>query len=282
MSKKYYDRLAQQSVSGKKFECDFGLKVLKKFGWSEGKGLGKNEDGTEDCVQIKKREKDVGLGGDAAGAEAQWDNWWSDTYNSAAKKMTIQNANKEEEHASSSDSEGAADGGRVTAVKNASRMKGKLARIVRQEGGKMNDDSDDSDSDSVGLSALAARVQAKRQEKGLAPVIVNKIEKLDESWAAKAVGTKQQESDDVIETRTEKIARKRIEVEDAGCEETTEAKKKSKKIKVVDEDGDTREMKKEKKSKKKNNIEVDKDVNETRETKKFKKKKKSGEGTESE
>ena len=40
----------------------FGYKFLSKFGWSEEKGLGKNETGIISAVKIKRREDEVGLG----------------------------------------------------------------------------------------------------------------------------------------------------------------------------------------------------------------------------
>ena len=40
----------------------FGYKFLSKFGWSEEKGLGKNETGITSAVKIKRREDELGLG----------------------------------------------------------------------------------------------------------------------------------------------------------------------------------------------------------------------------
>jgi len=58
----------------------FGYKMLQKMGWSEEKGLGKNESGTVDAIKLKKREEGVGLGvekmTDGAGARG-----WSQTAN---------------------------------------------------------------------------------------------------------------------------------------------------------------------------------------------------------
>ena len=56
----------------------FGYKMLQKMGWSEDKGLGKNETGAVAAVKLKKREDGAGLGvekmTDGAGAKG-----WSET-----------------------------------------------------------------------------------------------------------------------------------------------------------------------------------------------------------
>lgn len=40
----------------------FGLKMLQKMGWTEGKGLGKNEDGVCEHVKVSKKSNNLGLG----------------------------------------------------------------------------------------------------------------------------------------------------------------------------------------------------------------------------
>mmetsp|Transcript_127492 Transcript_127492/g.179948 ORF Transcript_127492/g.179948 Transcript_127492/m.179948 type:complete len:183 (+) Transcript_127492:104-652(+) len=40
----------------------FGFQMLLKMGWSNGKGLGKNEDGQTEHVKVEKREENIGLG----------------------------------------------------------------------------------------------------------------------------------------------------------------------------------------------------------------------------
>lgn len=51
----------------------FGLKMLQKMGWTEGKGLGKHEDGVSEHVKVSKKSNNLGLGAthDASGA-AGW------------------------------------------------------------------------------------------------------------------------------------------------------------------------------------------------------------------
>lgn len=40
----------------------FGLKMLQKMGWTEGKGLGKREDGVSEHVKVAKKSNNLGLG----------------------------------------------------------------------------------------------------------------------------------------------------------------------------------------------------------------------------
>lgn len=51
----------------------FGLKMLQKMGWTEGKGLGKREDGVSEHVKVAKKSNNLGLGAshDSTGA-AGW------------------------------------------------------------------------------------------------------------------------------------------------------------------------------------------------------------------
>ena len=56
MSSKYRDRLLQSSgVSNIRFESEYAKKLMMNMGWKEGNGLGKNQHGNADCVQIKRR-----------------------------------------------------------------------------------------------------------------------------------------------------------------------------------------------------------------------------------
>lgn len=61
--------------------------MLKMMGWTEGKGLGKTEDGISECVQQRRREEGQGLGV-ADKKSFKWnDNWWDNIYSSAMKKF---------------------------------------------------------------------------------------------------------------------------------------------------------------------------------------------------
>ncbi|KAJ1812535.1 hypothetical protein LPJ56_005474, partial [Coemansia sp. RSA 2599] len=45
-----------------KLQSRFGFKMLEKMGWSEGKGLGANEDGVKEHVKIKLKTNNFGVG----------------------------------------------------------------------------------------------------------------------------------------------------------------------------------------------------------------------------
>ena len=91
MSKKYYDRLLTGSGSTQKeVKSKFGEKLMEKMGWSKGKGLGKKADGMVDCIQIKRREENLGMGAEAEleAAKFKWnDSFWDDAYNKAAANL---------------------------------------------------------------------------------------------------------------------------------------------------------------------------------------------------
>ena len=63
MSRKYFDKLiVGDGTSQKKVKSKFGEMMMAKLGWSEGKGLGRNEDGMKEVIQVKRREVGSGLG----------------------------------------------------------------------------------------------------------------------------------------------------------------------------------------------------------------------------
>ena len=63
-----YQHLA---ISEQKDKSKFGFKMLQKMGWSEGKGLGANEDGQRDHVKVRLKEDNMGVGADRRTV----DNW---------------------------------------------------------------------------------------------------------------------------------------------------------------------------------------------------------------
>ena len=86
MSIKYFEEKTRTGVSTKKFNSDFGSKILEKFGWKEGEGLGKNKTGIKETIQIKRREENIGLG--KKKMKEKWnDNWWENSYNNVLKNI---------------------------------------------------------------------------------------------------------------------------------------------------------------------------------------------------
>lgn len=55
----------------------FGFKLLQKMGWSEGKGLGANEDGSVESIKMHKKDDNMGLGA----SKKNIDNWLENSTN---------------------------------------------------------------------------------------------------------------------------------------------------------------------------------------------------------
>ena len=51
---------------------DFGARMLAKFGWKEGEGLGKKKDGMKEHIRVKQRKDGLGLGADAEPVKSEW------------------------------------------------------------------------------------------------------------------------------------------------------------------------------------------------------------------
>ncbi|KAL6049919.1 PIN2/TERF1-interacting telomerase inhibitor 1 isoform X1 [Balamuthia mandrillaris] len=85
----------------------FGYKMLQRMGWSEGKGLGLNEDGQTEHIKVKKKDNTEGIGVDHAASSRAW------LSNSDAFCQILQNLNQtygkdtedKEKHAGSSSSD---------------------------------------------------------------------------------------------------------------------------------------------------------------------------------
>merc|ERR1712000_317480 len=73
------------------FWKEMHAKWLQQYGWEEGKGLGRNENGIKESIKVARKSNTNGLG--AKGA--QWGNdWWDRLYSGALNNM---NASKEPE-----------------------------------------------------------------------------------------------------------------------------------------------------------------------------------------
>ena len=85
---KYIEEMSRKGISYKKFNSTFGAKILEKFGWKEGEGLGKTKNGITEAIQIKRREENIGLG--KTQKEVTWnDKWWEQSYNNILKNILM-------------------------------------------------------------------------------------------------------------------------------------------------------------------------------------------------
>ncbi|XP_071120480.1 PIN2/TERF1-interacting telomerase inhibitor 1-like [Mytilus edulis] len=82
-----------------KDESKFGQKMLEKFGWSKGKGLGANEDGLTDHVKVSLKNDNHGLGC----SKSQVDNWIAhqDDFNALLANLNQSNTQIDTEKVSS-------------------------------------------------------------------------------------------------------------------------------------------------------------------------------------
>jgi len=61
-----------------------GEKLLRQWGWREGKGIGKHEDGVSTYIRVKKKDDTLGLGAVPANAVVAGA-WWERVYDYSAK-----------------------------------------------------------------------------------------------------------------------------------------------------------------------------------------------------
>jgi len=61
-----------QNTTWAKDQGRFGFRMLSMMGWSEGKGLGANEDGITQNIKIAKRTENVGLGAETGNTSNNW------------------------------------------------------------------------------------------------------------------------------------------------------------------------------------------------------------------
>ena len=61
---------------------------MKQMGWKEGDGLGRNKDGIEECIQIRRREELIGLGFKRTDGQDKDTDWWTQIYEKGLVKNT--------------------------------------------------------------------------------------------------------------------------------------------------------------------------------------------------
>lgn len=70
---------------------DFARKQLEKYGWTDGKGLGKHENGISEALKPKLKRSVTGIGHDPA-AEFN-EHWWTALYDKAAGNIEVKEKN---------------------------------------------------------------------------------------------------------------------------------------------------------------------------------------------
>ncbi|XP_075988230.1 G patch domain-containing protein 4 [Anticarsia gemmatalis] len=70
---------------------DFARKQLEKYGWSDGKGLGKHENGISEPIKPKLKRSAAGIGHDPASEFNE--HWWTALYDKAAGNVEIKEKN---------------------------------------------------------------------------------------------------------------------------------------------------------------------------------------------
>lgn len=130
----------------------FARTAMAKMGWSEGKGLGKKENGISKHVSVQKRQLNAGLGMEAAepkfaarslkgAGKSSVDvdgHWWSDAFGAA-----LENVNKRSAKTATLDEIFEASGGTRLGMRARREQPGKLRRIEAADGGikKTNDEA---------------------------------------------------------------------------------------------------------------------------------------------
>ncbi|XP_045782250.1 G patch domain-containing protein 4 [Maniola jurtina] len=70
---------------------EFARKQLEKYGWTDGKGLGKDENGISEPLKAKIKHSHTGVGYNPASDFTE--HWWSALYDKAASNLEVENKN---------------------------------------------------------------------------------------------------------------------------------------------------------------------------------------------
>ena len=96
MSKKSIEKLGEK-VNDKAASgfSSFALKQMQRMGWSEGKGLGKDENGEQSYIKVAKRDEAMGLGAETLPEEGAADGWWFQAFSSNLKQFKEKKGKKD-------------------------------------------------------------------------------------------------------------------------------------------------------------------------------------------
>jgi hypothetical protein len=96
-TKKHIDKLSSTLNEGRGSNVSsFAMKQMKKMGWTEGEGLGKNSDGINKHIKVQKRDIGEGLGvtSKAIVQLETAEDWWQNGFTSALTKISTKNGKK--------------------------------------------------------------------------------------------------------------------------------------------------------------------------------------------
>ncbi|GLD92267.1 hypothetical protein PINS_up000800 [Pythium insidiosum] len=153
VGKKYMKQLgAMVNENAASAMSAFARKQMEKMGWSEGKGLGKNEQGMATYVRVKKREESMGIGVEAVKVQEQQNQWWYNVYDKLADKIKI-----------AADSDDDAEGESKSAKKKSKKKDKKKSKKKSKKRARSDSDSDD-DSEESGEKKAAKKFRIPTDE----------------------------------------------------------------------------------------------------------------------
>ncbi|OQR98721.1 hypothetical protein ACHHYP_08230 [Achlya hypogyna] len=153
----------------------FAKKQMAKMGWTEGKGLGKDEQGIATHIKVKRREENAGVGTETAKTEEQSNQWWYNVYDKMASKIVVDASDSDDEAKKKKKAKKtkkrsraemevptdeqlfAATGGKLFGRRAYGSCKGKLMRDALQTQGIIDDNAE--------KSAKKAKKAAKKAKK---------------------------------------------------------------------------------------------------------------------
>jgi Pin2-interacting protein X1 len=154
---------------------DFARRQMEKMGWTEGKGLGKKEQGIVTHVRVKKREEFMGVGVEKVKVEEQQNQWWYNVYDKLANKIQID---------PDSDDEKTKDKKKKSKKKN--RMKKQKKKNKKKENKRKR--SSDSEADNSSNFELKDQLTKKKQQKTTNPFRIPTDEELFAATGGKLFG----------------------------------------------------------------------------------------------
>jgi Pin2-interacting protein X1 len=238
----------------------FARRQMEKMGWSEGKGLGKKEDGLQSYIKVSKKDDNAGLG--VAKVEATvhevHDHWWHDGFSKHLKAFGPKKSKKSKKQ-EKSETLGAssappsyaelfaATGGARLGMRARAKQPGK---ILRTEGGLHH--SDDLGKDTINLDNIIDESSGKKKRKSKS--IEASVESLNEEASASASSAATEDKD---KRKKQKKDKKRDSSDYLNEKESSERSNKQKKSKTGVKDeakddvrGEYKKTRKDKKDKK--------------------------------